>query len=82
VELPVGLRQRVPGEPGGDAGVEVGALRDVLARAAQPVADRLAGGLRAGDLLVERRELALREPLPVAGPETLAGAGSSPRSSK
>jgi len=57
-------------------------LRDVLARAAQPVADRLGGGLRAGDLLVERRELALREPLPVAGPETLAGAGSSPRSSK
>jgi len=41
-------------------------LGDVLAGAAQPVADGLAGGLRGGDLLVEFGELALGE-LPPAG---------------
>ena len=66
MQLPVGLRQRLAGQPGGEAGVEVGALGDVLVGAAEPVADGFAGGLRAGDLLVKLRELALRE-LPPAG---------------
>ena len=39
----------------------------VSARAAQPVADGVAGGLRAGDPLIEFRELALRELAPVGG---------------
>ena len=63
----VGPGQRLAGEPGGDAGVEVGALRDVLVGAAQSVADGIAYGLRPGDLLVEFRELALHELPPVAG---------------
>jgi hypothetical protein len=66
VQLLVGSGQRLAGQPGGDAGVEAGASRDVLVRAAQPVADGLAGGLRRGDLLIKLRELALRE-LPLAG---------------
>src|ERR1700677_4694583 len=68
VQLLVGLPQRLAVEPGGDAGVEVRALRDVLVGAAQPVADGLAGGLCPGDLLVELRELAPHELSAVTGP--------------
>ncbi len=67
MQLLVGSRQWLAGEPGGDAGVEVGALRDVVVRAAQPVADGLAGRLRPGDLLIEFRELAPGEPFPFTG---------------
>ena len=59
--LLVGSWQWLAGEPGGDAGVEAGALRDVLVAAAQPVPEGFLGGLRPGDLLVKFRELALRE---------------------
>jgi hypothetical protein len=72
VQLLVGLRQWLAGEPGRDAGVEVGALRDVLVGTVQPVPDGLADGLRPVDLLVEFRELALHELSPVA---ERAGAG-------
>ena len=67
MQLLVGSWQWLAGEPGGDAGVEVGALRDVLVGAAQPVPDGVAGGLRPGDLLVEFRELALGQPAPFTG---------------
>jgi hypothetical protein len=72
VQLLVGSCQWLAGEPGGDAGVEVGALRDVVVGAAEPVADGFADGLRPGDLLVEFGELALHELPAVTGS---AGAG-------
>jgi hypothetical protein len=73
VQLLVRSRQRLAGEPGGDARVEVGALRDVLVGAVQPVADGLANGLCPGDLLVEFRELALHELSPVTGRAVASG---------
>src|ERR1700677_1101968 len=72
VQLLVGSRQWLAGEPGGDAGVEAGALRDVLVGTGQAVPDGLADSLRPGDLLVEFGELALHELPAVAG---RAGAG-------
>lgn len=61
------FRQRLAGESGGEAGVEVGTLRDVLVRAFQSVADGLAGGLSSGDVRVEFAEFALQEPPAVIG---------------
>jgi hypothetical protein len=63
--VPVGLVERLTAEAGGDDAGEVGALEDVVVRAAQRVIDGLAGGLGLGDLVIELGELAPSEPLPI-----------------
>lgn len=67
MQLLVRSGQWLTGEAGGDACVEVGALRDVLVGTAQSVRDGTPRGLRPGNLLIKFRELASGKPSPVAG---------------